>query len=224
MLLSCFGGPGAAQEAKKTPADELRAGKSLIATPVFSEEEARMILDLFQGLRVPDVADGLDAAGLQGIGLMDPEIRPPWKDTRHYRHRFAGIAVTARHVPTLQPPAGKVSVEECDKRASSWYRDRSGEPFDPFLRPGSALAIEEAPATDVGTIGSNNILAWKLRGCVGVVAGATARDADEIITPRPSRSTTPARGAASGRAATRSSPSTDPSSAAGCSSSPATSS
>jgi len=200
MLLSCFGGTGATQEAKKIPADELRAGKSLIATPVFPEEEDRKILELFQGLRVADVADGLDAAGLQGIGLMDPEIRPLWKDTQHYRHRFAGIAVTARYVPTQQPPAGKVSVEEYDKWASSWYRDRSGEPFVPLLRTGSALVIEEAPRTDVGTIGSNNILAWKLRGCVGVVTSATARDTDEIITEavplyyaRPGRGIRPGR-------------------------------
>jgi 4-hydroxy-4-methyl-2-oxoglutarate aldolase len=40
--------------------------------------------------------------------------------------------------------------------------------------------IEDAPVADVGSIGSNNILAWKSRGCVGVVTSATARDTDEI--------------------------------------------
>ena len=35
---------------------------------------------------------------------------------------------------------------------------------------------------DVGSIGSNNIMSWKLAGAVGVVTDATARDTDEIIT------------------------------------------
>jgi len=52
----------------------------------------------------------------------------------------------------------------------------------PLLRQGSALVIEDAAEADVGSIGSNNILSWKVRGCVGVVTSATARDTDEIIT------------------------------------------
>ena len=44
--------------------------------------------------------------------------------------------------------------------------------------------VEDAPEADVGSIGSNNILSWKLRGCVGVVTSATARDTDEIITQK----------------------------------------
>jgi regulator of RNase E activity RraA len=48
------------------------------------------------------------------------------------------------------------------------------------LREGSLLVIEEAPLTDVGSIGSNNIMGWKVRGCVGVITSGTARDTDEI--------------------------------------------
>ena len=51
-----------------------------------------------------------------------------------------------------------------------------------MLRPGTAIVIDEAPNADVGTIGSNNIMGWKLKGCVGVVTDATARDTDEVIT------------------------------------------
>jgi len=180
LLLSCLGDPGAPQDPGKPAPEELRRGKNFIPTPVYTEEEDRAVLELFQGLRVADVTDGMDAAGLQNIGLMDPEIRPLWKDPVHFRHRFAGIAVTARYVPTQLPPAGRRPVEEYDRWASSWYRDRSGEPFVPLLRRGSALVIEEAPRADVGSIGSNNIMSWKLRGCVGVVTSATARDTDEI--------------------------------------------
>jgi regulator of RNase E activity RraA len=34
----------------------------------------------------------------------------------------------------------------------------------------------------VGSIGSNNIMGWKLKGAVGVVTSNTSRDTDEIIT------------------------------------------
>jgi len=49
------------------------------------------------------------------------------------------------------------------------------------LRAGSVLVIEDAESVDVGSIGSNNIMGWKSKGCVGVVTSATARDTDEII-------------------------------------------
>jgi 4-hydroxy-4-methyl-2-oxoglutarate aldolase len=51
-----------------------------------------------------------------------------------------------------------------------------------IYRPGTALVLDDAPNCDVGSIGSNNIMGWKLRGCVGVVTNATARDTDEIAT------------------------------------------
>lgn len=164
------------------PAAELRGGKSFLATPVFSEEEDRRLLALFDGLRVADTADGMDAVGLQNIGLMDPAIRPLWKDAKSYRHRFVGIAVTARYVPTQRPPAGRRAPADYDQWAGDWYEKLSPEPFEAVLRKGSALVIDDAERSDVGSIGSYNILAWKLRGMVGVVTNATARDTDEIET------------------------------------------
>lgn len=159
-----------------------RVGKSLIPTPVFTLEEDEAILKLFDGLRVSDVTDGMDKAGLQDIGLVSPEIRPLWRDTQHYKHRFVGVAVTARYVPTNRPPIGRMETEPFNKQVAKWYKELSSEPFVPLLRKGSAMVIEEAPETDVGSIGSNNIMGWKARGCVGVVSSATARDTDEIIT------------------------------------------
>src|SRR4029434_1904157 len=77
---------------------------------------------------------------------------------------------------------------------------KSSEPFVALLRPGSALVIEDASEADVGSIGSNNIMSWKLRGCVGVVTGATARDTDEIITEKvPLYFRRPGRGIRPGR-------------------------
>lgn len=163
---------------------ELRAGKTLLPVPVFSEAEDARILELFAGLRVADVTDGMDAAGLQGIGLMSPEIRPLWRDPEHYAHRFAGIAVTARYVPTQRPPAGRMETAAYDQWVADWYTEKSSEPFVPLLRKGSAVVIEDAEGADVGSIGSNNIMFWKTKGCVGVVTSATARDTDEIITEK----------------------------------------
>ena len=162
---------------------DYRAGKNFIATPVYSAEDDAAVLEAFKGLRVADVTDGMDFVGLKNIGLMDPEIHPLWKDPKEYKHRFIGIAVTVRYVPTQRgaPPAG-LSYEEFRAREGKWYNEMSFEPFAELIRPGTAVMIEEAPQADVGAIGSNNIMAWILRGAVGVVTSATARDTDEIIT------------------------------------------
>jgi regulator of RNase E activity RraA len=187
-------------ESKTSIEAQLRAGTNFIATPLYSEADDQRVLAPFAGLRVADVCDGMDAVGLPRTGLMDPEIRPLWRDPEHYTHRFAGIAVTARYVPTQQPAPGRLSAEDYDRWAGAWYRDRSSEPFVPLLRKGSALVIEEAGDTDVGSIGSNNIMGWKLRGCVGVVTSATARDTDEITTERmPLYFKKPGRGIRPGR-------------------------
>jgi 4-hydroxy-4-methyl-2-oxoglutarate aldolase len=187
----------------QAPADqsaELRGGKGFIATQVYSLEDDKKILALFDGLRVADVSDGMDKAGLHSTGLMSSDIHPLWKDTVNYTHRFIGIAVTARYVPSQNPPAGKMSPQEFDKWEGAWYSQKSSEPFMPLLREGSALVIEEAGEVDVGSIGSNNILAWKARGMVGVVTSNTARDTDEIIAQKvPLYFQKPGRGIRPGR-------------------------
>ncbi|HEV2663442.1 MAG TPA: RraA family protein [Blastocatellia bacterium] len=179
---------------------EFRAGTNFIATRVFTEADDKQLLALFEGLRVADVCDGMDSVGLQNIGLMDPEVRPLWRDTEKFTHRFIGIAVTARYIPTQRAPAGKMKTEDYDKWVGEWYSKKSSEPFAALLRPGSALVIEDAAEADVGSIGSNNIMSWKLRGCVGVVTSATARDTDEIITEKvPLYFRRPGRGIRPGR-------------------------
>jgi 4-hydroxy-4-methyl-2-oxoglutarate aldolase len=181
-------------------ADIPRSGTNFISSQVYSEADDAKILKAFEGLRVADVSDGMDAAGLQNIGLMNSEIHALWKDTKDFKHRFIGIAVTARYVPSQKPPAGKMETAEFDKWVGNWYSKFSPEPFVPLLRKGSALVIEEAPDADVGSIGSNNIMGWKVRGCVGVVTSATARDTDEIITEQiPLYFKKPGRGIRPGR-------------------------
>jgi len=164
----------------KPKIEALRAGKNYIPTKVYSAEDDEQILKLFAGLRVADVSDGMDKVGLTNIGLMSPEIHAAWKDTKHFKHRFIGIAVTVRYVPTNKPPAPPMETEAFDRWVGQWYSKLSSEPFVPLIRKGTALVIDDAPESDVGSIGSNNIMGWQLRGCVGVVTNATARDTDEV--------------------------------------------
>ena len=100
LMFAALAAAGPAAQEKVPGAEALRTGKNLLATRVYSEVEDQRLLALFKGLRVSDVADGMDAVGLQNIGLMDPEIHSLWRDTEHFTHRFVGIAVTARYVPT----------------------------------------------------------------------------------------------------------------------------
>jgi regulator of RNase E activity RraA len=189
-----------AADAATSEAEALRAGRAFMPTKVYSAEDDLRLLKLFEGLRVADVSDGMDAIGLHDTGLVNPEIQPLWKDTEDFSHRIIGIAVTARYVPTQHSPAGKMPEADFDRWVGEWYGQKSPEPFVPLLREGSVLVIEEAPETDVGSIGSNNILSWKSRGCVGVITSGTARDTDEIITQRiPLYYKRPGRGIRPGR-------------------------
>jgi regulator of RNase E activity RraA len=199
-LLDSMSTMGHCQERKGADAAELRAGKNYIATPTYTLEEDRATLKMFDGLRVADVSDGMDQAGLRNTGLVSAEIGPLWRDAKQYKHRFIGIAVTARYVPTNRPPLAAAPSAEFDREVGAWYSKLSPEPFVPLLREGSALVIEDAESVDVGSIGSNNIMAWKLRGCVGVVTSATARDTDEIETQQvPLYFKRPGRGIRPGR-------------------------
>jgi len=180
--------------------EALRAGRSFMETRVYAEKEDARILALFEGLRVADVSDGMDKAGLADIGLMDPEIHAAWKDTEHYTHRFIGIAVTARYVPTNKPAAGRMETAAFDRWVGDWYGRLSSEPFTPLIRKGTVLVLDDADSRDVGSIGSNNIMGWKLRGCVGVVTDAAARDTDEVATQKiPLYFRRPGRGIRPGR-------------------------
>jgi 4-hydroxy-4-methyl-2-oxoglutarate aldolase len=160
--------------------EELRAGKSFLPTQVYSQEQDEATLELFAGLRVADVSDGMDRAGLKNVGLVSPDIGPLWRDLEHFRHRFVGIAVTVRYVPTNRPHVVHDTDESHQAWVGQWYSKYSPEPFVPLIRDGTVLVIDDAQDADVGSIGSNNILLWKKHGCVAVVTDATARDTDEI--------------------------------------------
>jgi regulator of RNase E activity RraA len=185
--LACAAGVSLSAQggASQAAAADARGGRSFIEARVFSEADDSRLLKSFDGLRVADVTDGMDAMGLANVGLMDPAIHPLWKDLDRFTHRFIGIAVTARYVPTNRARAGRTATtDEYDAWAGSWYSKLSPEPFVDLIRPGTALVIDDSLEADVGSIGSNNILQWKSRGMVGVVTNATARDTDEIAIER----------------------------------------
>jgi 4-hydroxy-4-methyl-2-oxoglutarate aldolase len=154
--------------------------RNSIPVPAYSQAEDDVVLAAYEGLRVADVTDGLDVVGLQDVGLVDPSIHALWKDTETFRHRFCGIAVTVRYVPTNRR-VGKMTPKEFAQWESDWYNQISSEPFVPLLRRGSVVVIDGSEDGDTGSIGSNNILTWKLKGAVGVVTSGGARDTDEII-------------------------------------------
>jgi hypothetical protein len=115
--------------------------KQWVQYRTYSPAEDERVLKMYDGLRVADVSDGLDMAGLQDIGLMSPDIRPLWRDTDNFDHRVIGIAVTARYVPTNRR-ADRMTPEDFRKWEGNWYGQLSPEPFVSLLRSGSVLVID----------------------------------------------------------------------------------
>ena len=157
----------------------IEKGINYIQTKTFSEADDKKILDLYKDLRVADVSDGMDMVGLSGTGLVNPEIHADWVDLKDFKHVFRGIAVTVRYVPT-QRPALPAAGEDFKKWEGNWYGSYSHEGFLKILRPGSAVVIDDVEDKDIGSIGSNNILAWYKAGATGVVTDAGCRDTDEV--------------------------------------------
>lgn len=164
---------------QETERNSLRSGINFIPVRIYSAEEDSAILVLYKDLRVADVSDGLDMAGLPGTGLVNSDIHADWIDLKDFRHVFRGIALTVRYVPT-QRPAYPANGEDFASWESNFYNTISTEAFTKIIRPGSAIVIDDVEESDIGSIGSNNILNWFRLGAVGVVTDAGARDTDEI--------------------------------------------
>lgn len=160
------------------------AAQDFIPVQEYAQEENESILELFDGLRVADLSDAMDVEGLADVGLMSPDIRPLWQDHAGFDHQFRGVAVTVRYVPANVGRPSFASAEDFDEWEGRWYSTLSPEPFVELLHPGTVVVIDGAEDGDTGTIGSNNILLWKLRGAVGVVTSGGVRDTDEIALQR----------------------------------------
>jgi len=139
------------------------------------------ILTLYMGLRVADVCDGMDMVGLRDAGTMDASIEPLWRDVETFGHRFSGIAVTARYVPTNKVVKNPMEKTEYQKWEGDWYTNISDEPFVPFLKEGSVVVLDIQGDGDVGTVGSYNGLFWMSKGARGIVSNGGIRDIDEVV-------------------------------------------
>ncbi|MFH0989548.1 MAG: RraA family protein [bacterium] len=160
--------------------EELQKGLNYLETKTYTEAENLRILKLFEGLRAADVSDGMDIAGLPGVGLVDPAIHPDWIDSKGLTHQFRGIAVTARYVPT-QRSDRPMPGQKFQEWEGHFYNTYSHEAFAKIIRPGSVVVLDDVEEKDIGSIGSYNILYWKSLGAVAVVTDASSRDTDEIL-------------------------------------------
>lgn len=137
------------------------------------------ILELYEGLRVTDVNDGLDAVGLQNIFCMSRDIRPVWKDFVQFKHRIYGFALTVRYLPA-ESVIHASSIEEYDRIKQDWYSQLSPNLFSSKIQKGDIIVIDGATLTDVGFTGSGNTFGWINKGAGGVVTNGGARDTDEL--------------------------------------------
>lgn len=167
---------GAAQNADVT---EMMFGYSFMETTWYTEAEDAELLKLYKDLRVADVSDGMDMAGFPNQGLVDPAIHPSWVNYKELSHIIRGIALTVRYVPT-QKSDRPATGEDFSEWEGYFYGTYSSEAFMPLIHKGVIIVIDDVEEKDIGSIGSNNVLAWKDRGAIGVVTDASSRDTDEV--------------------------------------------
>jgi 4-hydroxy-4-methyl-2-oxoglutarate aldolase len=168
-----------AANAQQADPSEMRSGYNFIKTTWYSEAEDAALLKMYEGLRVADVSDGMDRVGLPDQGLVDPAIHPSWVDYKELTHIIRGIALTVRYVPTMKSDRPEPG-EDFSAWEGNFYGAYSSEAFAPLIHQGVVIVIDDVEEKDIGTIGSNNILAWTERGAVGVVTDASSRDTDEV--------------------------------------------
>ncbi len=181
ILAYASGTPAQDQSVKLTP-EQLRKGATLYPNGGLPDEDPMLLVKKYDGLRMTDVLDALQAIGLQDRGVMDKSIRPLWRDnTDKLAHRFYGVAITFQYLPTNKPAAGKLPYEEFRKWHSTWYRAYAPEVFSELIKPGHALVIDAQGIENTGFVGSNNTLGWHSRGMTGVVTNGNCRDTDELI-------------------------------------------
>jgi regulator of RNase E activity RraA len=138
-----------------------------------SREEREELLELYKGLRVTDVRDGMDWNMMHHYGSMSPDMRPL------FRTRVVGIARTARYVP-YQGPIPNMSSEEYTEWVEWYYQEVCTYPWDEDIEKGDFVVIDQS-GVDCGLMGSMNSLAFYMLGACGYVIEGGVRDTDELI-------------------------------------------
>jgi regulator of RNase E activity RraA len=136
-------------------------------------DENRELLELFEGCRVADVRDGMDAVMLHRRGSMSPVIRPLW------RTRAIGVAKTVRYLP-YRGSVPTLSPEEYREWVGWYYSEVCPYPWIETLREGDFVVLDLS-GVDAGLMGSENTLSGLRRGARGYVSSDGVRDTDEII-------------------------------------------
>ena len=136
-------------------------------------DDRQELLDLYDGLRVADVRDGMDALMLHRIGSMSPSVRPLW------RTRAVGIARTARYVP-YDGDVPQMTPDEYAEWTGWYYREVCPYPWMADIEDGDFVVLDMS-GVDAGLMGSNNTLDGVRRGARGYVTSGGVRDTDEII-------------------------------------------
>jgi 4-hydroxy-4-methyl-2-oxoglutarate aldolase len=137
------------------------------------KNEKQELLELFQGLRVADVRDGMDWNMMHHYGSMSPDIRPL------FRTRAFGIAKTVRYLP-YEGPIPAMSPEEYTEWSSWYYREICSYPWIDEIKEGDFIVIDQS-GVDAGLMGSTNALAGFRNGAYGYVTDGGVRDTDELI-------------------------------------------
>jgi 4-hydroxy-4-methyl-2-oxoglutarate aldolase len=138
-----------------------------------SREEKEELLDLYKGLRVSDVRDGMDWNMMHHCGSMSPDIRPL------FRTRVVGFARTARYIP-YQGPTPNMSSEAYTEWVDWYYRAICPYPWDEDIERDDFIVIDQCNV-DCGLMGSMNSLAFYMLGARGYVIEGGVRDTDELI-------------------------------------------
>lgn len=186
ILIAAAGAAVSAQGQDQPPQftdEQLRKGAILYPYKDYSGEDHMPLVKRYEGLRVTDVLDAMQAAGLQDSGIMDKTIRPLWRDhTEALAHRIYGVAVTYQYLPTNKPGAqAGTDYKEFRRWHSHWYSTYAPELFSRIVKPGTIVVIDAHDIENTGFIGSNNALNWRSRGMAGVITNGSCRDTDELI-------------------------------------------
>ncbi len=158
--------------------------KHMLKVMEYSQEENEAIVKKFEGLRLTDVIDALDEAGLQDVTIMDHGIKPMWRDEKDFTHRIYGVAVTLRLLPSQERSPIFSKREDYYKWKADWFKRFPRPSQVSFLKPGTILVMDTPRGRDVGLCGSENAYGWFLKGMRGIVAEGGCRDTDEMILER----------------------------------------
>jgi 4-hydroxy-4-methyl-2-oxoglutarate aldolase len=133
------------------------------------------IAQLFEGLRVADVRDGLDWIGMPNKGSVDRSIMPIAEGMK-----FCGPAFTVRSRVTQKQVPQITGDEYTEWARNYWYKEVQIQPWDSELQQGDIVVLE-SPDAACGEIGSYNSLDMHTKGAAAVVTSGGARDRDECI-------------------------------------------